>query len=365
MRIFISYRRADLGGHAELLVGRLADRLSLHFGKSNVFLDIITIPPGREFDEFIQEQVAQADAVLAIIGPDWQDELQNRLSHNDDFVYLEVKAALDRHIPLIPVLVGDAPMPSVPPTLSRLTKKNAFVLDSGRDFHDHATNLIENLESLTIPTFIKEGALRAIREDHDGGNTLRFRIQSDGELMSYGQVIDRWITDPKFCDFYCSLLADSGLASYVWETPAITSHYLHRIFEFVLLSIPVWSASPDHHTYAKYFDKNVGDNGVIVFGNLGKDALLVVPSPPNVGIDYSNLAAFFANAQDEQRRALWRTVGRSAKESLTEEPMWISVAGGGIAWLHVRLDSLPKYYRYSPYRIRPSIEDEQDVDLNA
>ena len=63
MKLFISYRRADLGGHAEILVGRLADRLISHFGDANVFLDITAIPPGRDFDEFIGEQVAQADAV--------------------------------------------------------------------------------------------------------------------------------------------------------------------------------------------------------------------------------------------------------------------------------------------------------------
>ena len=55
MRIFISYRRADLGGHADIFVGRIADRLIAHFGESNVFLDIQTIPLGREFGEFIYD----------------------------------------------------------------------------------------------------------------------------------------------------------------------------------------------------------------------------------------------------------------------------------------------------------------------
>jgi len=31
-------------------------------------------------------------------------------------------------------------------------------------------------------------------------------------------------------------------------------------------------------------------------------------------------------------------------------PTWLSTAGGGVAWLHVRLDTRPKYYRYNPYR---------------
>jgi len=152
MRIFISYRRADLGGHAEMFVGRIADRLIAQFGDPNVFLDIKTIPPGPEFDEFIGEQVAQTDAPLAIIGPEWLAELQARARQRDDFVNIEIKAALERRKHLIPVLLGGASMPEpekLPITLKRLSKKNAFVVDSGRDFHDHLTNLIDELESLT------------------------------------------------------------------------------------------------------------------------------------------------------------------------------------------------------------------------
>jgi NADH:ubiquinone oxidoreductase subunit len=35
-----------------------------------------------------------------------------------------------------------------------------------------------------------------------------------------------------------------------------------------------------------------------------------------------------------------------------EQPVWLSTAGMGVAWLHVRLDDRPKYYGYSPYRDR-------------
>ena len=32
------------------------------------------------------------------------------------------------------------------------------------------------------------------------------------------------------------------------------------------------------------------------------------------------------------------------------QPIWLSTAGMGVPWLHVRLDSRPKYYAFGPYR---------------
>ncbi|HJK90133.1 MAG TPA: hypothetical protein RMH85_01225 [Polyangiaceae bacterium LLY-WYZ-15_(1-7)] len=38
----------------------------------------------------------------------------------------------------------------------------------------------------------------------------------------------------------------------------------------------------------------------------------------------------------------WREAGRGT--------LWVSTSGGGVPWLHLRLDSSPKYYRHRPYR---------------
>ena len=139
----------------------------------------------------------------------------------------------------------------------------------------------------------------------------------------------------------------------MWETPPITKNHVARPFEFVLISLPIRFGSPDLDTYAQYFNMDAGDNGVVAFDNLGKDALLVVPSPYKSKVDYSDFAAFFENAPDSQQHALWRMLGKCVKERLSYQPLWISVAGGGIAWLHVRIDTYPKYYRYEPYRVKP------------
>jgi hypothetical protein len=37
-------------------------------------------------------------------------------------------------------------------------------------------------------------------------------------------------------------------------------------------------------------------------------------------------------------------------ERIGEAPVWLSTAGMGVAWLHVRLDSRPTYYGHRPYK---------------
>jgi hypothetical protein len=87
-----------------------------------------------------------------------------------------------------------------------------------------------------------------------------------------------------------------------------------------------------------------------VFPNLGRDAIMVVPCPLAASSAYGHLAAFVREAPDSQWHALWRSVGEAMARRVGARPMWLSTAGGGMSWLHVRLDDRPKYYGYEPYR---------------
>jgi len=62
--IFISYRRADSEGYA----GRLFDRLCSHFGKRNIFKDVVAIEAGADFVREIEQAVEACDVLLALIG---------------------------------------------------------------------------------------------------------------------------------------------------------------------------------------------------------------------------------------------------------------------------------------------------------
>ena len=148
--VFISYRRDDSGGFA----GRIYDRLSSRLGRENVFFDVDTIPPGRDFVEVLSERVGKCDALLAVIGKHWvlSADLENRRRLDDpqDFVRIEIEAALSRNVPVIPVLVDGAAMPhpkDLPDSLTKLIRRQAVEVSHAR-FESDAERLTQALSQI-------------------------------------------------------------------------------------------------------------------------------------------------------------------------------------------------------------------------
>jgi hypothetical protein len=148
---------------------------------------------------------------------------------------------------------------------------------------------------------------------------------------------------------YNDLLAGSSFSAFRWETPPVTSSTLSRSFEFVLLDSPSLARAPDSAAFAEYFQKS-SEPEVVEFPNLGGDAILIVPRPNTSLPTYVHLASFVREAPESQRHALWQLVGFAMSKRVSTKPVWLSTAGGGVSWLHVRLDDRPKYYGYDPYR---------------
>ncbi|MGH9930520.1 MAG: SUMF1/EgtB/PvdO family nonheme iron enzyme [Pyrinomonadaceae bacterium] len=132
--IFVSYRRDDCAGHA----GRLYDTLVAHFGEDHIFMDVDTIEPGEDFVEVIESAVASCEVLIAVIGRQWLSrfgESARLLENPNDFVRMEVAAALKRDIRVIPVMVQRATMPSpkdLPEDLLKLSSRNALELSDYR-----------------------------------------------------------------------------------------------------------------------------------------------------------------------------------------------------------------------------------------
>ncbi len=147
--IFINYRRDDAPGVA----GRLYDHLARSFSHGEIFIDVDAIKPGLDFVKQLDAQVSQCDVLLAIIGPHWlnatDDKGRRRLEGDHDYVRIEIASALKRDIPVIPVLIDGAAMPTedeLPENLASLARRHALELRHTR-FASDAEAIVQALHA--------------------------------------------------------------------------------------------------------------------------------------------------------------------------------------------------------------------------
>ena len=183
-------------------------------------------------------------------------------------------------------------------------------------------------------------------ETIDDGRAQKFTIVRDDAPVRYSDVLKLCQTDVEFRSFFIGLLADSPFTAFRWETPPLTLANAERDFEFVLLRSTGLDRPADSTAFARHFD----DNDVVTFPNLAGDAVMVAPCPIVGKSIYGHLASFIRNAPLAQVHHFWQSVGAAMQERLGEAPVWLSTAGMGVSWLHVRLDSRPKYYGYAPFK---------------
>jgi len=176
---------------------------------------------------------------------------------------------------------------------------------------------------------------------------LRFAFDLDSRPATFADVLRGWKSDADFRSLFNALLAEVRFTAFRWETPAVTTATVSQPFEFVLLDSPGLARRPDPEAFAEHFDQAEAD--VAVFPNLGGDAIMVVPYPVAEPSAYGHLAAFVRLAPESQRHALWQAVAQAMAHRVGVKPVWLSTAGAGVSWLHVRLDDRPKYYGFTPY----------------
>ena len=151
-KIIVSYRRSD----SQAIAGRIFDRLATRYGDDSVFMDIDNIPFGIDFRTHIKSALAQSDIVVAVIGPRWAGATPDghqRIDEDSDPVRVEVESALRSGVPVLPVLVDGATMPSekqLPEGLKDLAFINAAPVDIGRDFRQHMDRLIRSIDGITV-----------------------------------------------------------------------------------------------------------------------------------------------------------------------------------------------------------------------
>lgn len=184
--------------------------------------------------------------------------------------------------------------------------------------------------------------------DHENG-TIKYRIKEFGKALTYKQWIEALKTSEGILSFFNGMLKNNPYQAFFWEVKPIAKNYLDAPFEFVIIeSAALATVTADSTSFRKYFKDGAE---VVHFFNLGGDAHLIVPTGLGNKVNYAHLGEFVRNAPATQVINFWKMVGLQYENQMGSLPKWLSTAGLGVFWLHVRIDSRPKYYRYKPYQV--------------
>jgi hypothetical protein len=169
LKIAISYRRTDSDS-----TGRIFDRLVQKYGRESVFRDIDNIPYGSDFRTVVNDALRDTDVLIVVVGANWLGvaggQGSARIDDDNDPVRIELETALQRNIPIIPVLVGGATMPKsteLPDSLREFSFRNAANVDSGRNFDTDVERLMRSLDRLleSSRAQVDSSALRRRKEE--------------------------------------------------------------------------------------------------------------------------------------------------------------------------------------------------------
>jgi len=142
-------------------------------------MDVDSIALGMDFIEAINDAVASCDALIAVIGSEWVNITDKkgkiRLQDGNDFVRIELAAALERNIRVVPVLVDGADIPQpeeLPETLRPLSRRHGITL-SHEHFRVETARLINDLERVAAvqPRAATAQPAPSLREPDSGERT--------------------------------------------------------------------------------------------------------------------------------------------------------------------------------------------------
>lgn len=145
-KIFISYRRGDTRDVAQ----RMFERISKQFGKS-VFCDVDGVKIGDNFRQSLLTAAESCDVMVVVIGPEWfgtNSDGTRRIDDPNDWVFREVNIALERNIPVVPVLIYPARQPmgeDLPLSLKELAFRESITVYYDKQFESSVRTVIDHL----------------------------------------------------------------------------------------------------------------------------------------------------------------------------------------------------------------------------
>jgi hypothetical protein len=208
-KIFISYRRDDSRYQARMIYEAFLRGLP----RENVFMDVDTIPLGVNFVKILEGWVEQCEVLLVLMGAEWANSTdpktgKRRLDNPKDFVRVEIRGALSRDIPVVPVMLDGAQIPDeaeLPDDIKGLLSRNAEFVEY-RTFDADVQRLLKKLgvggsakqtaAPATIAGTLRDQAIeRSTRSSADDFETQGDLADKAREKRTLGKEwTKRWLT---------------------------------------------------------------------------------------------------------------------------------------------------------------------------
>jgi hypothetical protein len=266
-------------------------------------MDVAAIPFAVSFPDFIREAIGSSHVLVALVGAAWLDGMDQA----DDPVRLEIEAALESHVQVLPVLIGTTPMPDaerLPASIAGIAAQNAAVVGVTHDLHAHMQSLLPRLESIL-------GAL-----------ALPSTVVADPEVIRHTcDGITRFLWDEYLRDiatrpamptrFPWKVIGTAELASVSYEYPNCVTLFLHRVARLadsleLHFIVSFWSAHGEsEHALSGWVIRQIEKTPIL---------------PPSYYTADGTAAtvAVTIRRSDEDARQVWRLI--------TSEPLRLSLA---------------------------------------
>ena len=131
---------------------------------------------------------------------------------------------------------------------------------------------------------------------------------------------------------------------FTWKTSCVDKEQKNFYLEEFREDKRLKNIKQNYEPFKDAFDLFNKEKHCVAKPNLGKDSVLVVPTL-NKNKEYPSLFLFMETASEEKKKALWKMVAKEAKKMLKKhDQIWINSSNLGVHYLHVRIDTKPKYY---------------------
>lgn len=198
---------------------------------------------------------------------------------------------------------------------------------------------------LFIPNVQIGGTNMYFKINHKHKNTIQCNVYVNHKNISFNNAMNYLQHNKKFRNKFINVLKNTQFDAYFLEIAPS-----NKPFEFTLVNAPILkNIQPDRNPFKNKLNKCKNKN-IISFMNLSKTSKLIVPCPISNEKAYTHIANFIKYAPKKQIHLFLKQIPIQVKLFKKKyKIVWVNTHGLGVHWIHLRIDSKPKYYKTQKY----------------